>query len=360
MFNKIDMLFFLPPPYGGVSVHVQRLVDYLKKAGIRTRTYRYQEESLSGAEDEYLLPQHIGKRFLPAGLSWLKRIGLKDSFDLVHCHYSISWSYAINKLRLKGIPCVQTIHNSTAPFELERSHILTRLAFKSLVRDDAMQWIAVSDSIAEQLVGLGIRDKQISVIPAFIPPDYSVILPLPSDIQAFIETHSPLLSIYAFSYFPNEPEKEIYRLDDALYALEILKRKYTNIGLIICVPNRESFDFAEVINKKVVSMRLSDSVFIMNKPIEDAWRIWAVSDIFLRPTSKDGDAVAIREALAFGTRVIASDAVVRPEKVRLYPTGNISAMIAEIEENLYQPKLQAENNNENIDKILTIYDRVTS
>jgi len=52
--------------------------------------------------------------------------------------------------------------------------------------------------------------------------------------------------------------------------------------------------------------------------MDEAYPLWKASDIYLRPTSTDGDAVAIREALSLGTPVVASDIVSRPQGVNLY------------------------------------------
>ena len=43
----------------------------------------------------------------------------------------------------------------------------------------------------------------------------------------------------------------------------------------------------------------------------------AGAGVFLRPTSWDGDSVIVREALALGARVIASDLAPRPAGVEL-------------------------------------------
>ena len=45
-------------------------------------------------------------------------------------------------------------------------------------------------------------------------------------------------------------------------------------------------------------------------------------DIYLRPTSTDGDSVAVREALLCGVKVLASDVVDRPTGVNTYRYGN--------------------------------------
>jgi glycosyltransferase involved in cell wall biosynthesis len=55
--------------------------------------------------------------------------------------------------------------------------------------------------------------------------------------------------------------------------------------------------------------------------------VYAVADVFLRPTTTDGDANSIREALHFGIPVVASDVIPRPAGCRLYPFGNHEELV---------------------------------
>src|SRR5439155_104160 len=50
------------------------------------------------------------------------------------------------------------------------------------------------------------------------------------------------------------------------------------------------------------------------------------SDVFLRPTRADGDSICVREALALGSRVVASDVVARPAGTFVFPSENPAAL----------------------------------
>ena len=64
----------------------------------------------------------------------------------------------------------------------------------------------------------------------------------------------------------------------------------------------------------------------------------ARSDVFLRTTHYDGDAISVREALWLGTPVIATDNGMRPTGVRLVPVGNVTALTYAILEQLELPR----------------------
>jgi len=56
------------------------------------------------------------------------------------------------------------------------------------------------------------------------------------------------------------------------------------------------------------------------------------TDIVLRPTNTDGDALTVREGLFLGKPVIASDVVIRPEGTKLFKTrdaGSLAQAIAQ-------------------------------
>jgi hypothetical protein len=59
----------------------------------------------------------------------------------------------------------------------------------------------------------------------------------------------------------------------------------------------------------------------------DFYEALDAADVYLRPTSTDGNSVAVLEALTLGTPVLASDAVPRPHGVRTYAFGDAEAFL---------------------------------
>jgi glycosyltransferase involved in cell wall biosynthesis len=71
---------------------------------------------------------------------------------------------------------------------------------------------------------------------------------------------------------------------------------------------------------------LAGAVHLMGElPRQRALAIVAACDVFVRPTLADGDAISVREALALGRPVVASDVGARPAGVRLFPAGDAEA-----------------------------------
>ena len=69
----------------------------------------------------------------------------------------------------------------------------------------------------------------------------------------------------------------------------------------------------------------------------EALAVLRACDVFLRPTRADGDSISVREALALGVRVVASDAAVRPAGVHCHAAGSGAALAEAIREVLALP-----------------------
>ena len=63
--------------------------------------------------------------------------------------------------------------------------------------------------------------------------------------------------------------------------------------------------------------------------------------IFVRPTYTDGDSISVREALALGISVIASDTGYRPDGVILFRKGNLQDFASKLRHALEHPDERA-------------------
>ena len=86
----------------------------------------------------------------------------------------------------------------------------------------------------------------------------------------------------------------------------------------------------------------------------------ARSDIFVRPTFSDGDAISVREAIELGTPVVASDVVSRPAGTVCFKTGDASDLVSKIESVLAlgarQPGPGSEPAGNGIQRLMELYD----
>jgi glycosyltransferase involved in cell wall biosynthesis len=54
------------------------------------------------------------------------------------------------------------------------------------------------------------------------------------------------------------------------------------------------------------------------------------SSVFVRPTFRDGDSISVREALALGLPVVASDIGTRPAGTIVFEPGNVGELVEEL------------------------------
>ena len=105
-----------------------------------------------------------------------------------------------------------------------------------------------------------------------------------------------------------------------------------------------------------------DKNFIFITQNYQFYPILMASDLFVRPTNTDGDAISIREALHFRIPSVVSDAVPRPKGTNLFKNRDIHSFTIKVENILenYETnkreleKLELENN---FDKIISVYQK---
>lgn len=104
----------------------------------------------------------------------------------------------------------------------------------------------------------------------------------------------------------------------AVDVVHLVRRDWPDARLWILAYDQDGPDLARL-RGSVADLDWVDLSFNLTRAQVSA--ALARSDVFLRPTDWDGDSVILREALAVGTRVVASDVSSRPEGVELSGLG---------------------------------------
>ncbi len=278
----------LPPPWGGVAVHVQRLLARLRRSGVKVRLWDQRLLRGRWAERAILAPEPIIHYH---GHSWGARARL-------------SWAALLGK----GV--VFTVHS------LRREpppRVARRFEFR-LALEKAF-FVASSGEVAEKLRALGA--KKIFAIPTYIKP---LRWPEPPEaLRKFAERHRPLLLVVAHNARPGSRQRDFYGLLDALEAAEKLRGEFPDLGLVIYLAKPGPL-FPEL------KRRLRSWVLLRLGAPEPSWAALKVADLFLRPTESDTTAISLWEAAEAGVRAVASDAVPRPPWVLTYRAGDPLAL----------------------------------
>ena len=188
-------------------------------------------------------------------------------------------------------------------------HATLRAAGGCIVRNAAAR---------EAVIALGTAPAKVRVIPGFygVTPREVGRVPLPA--ARFRRGHRPLIGMIA------SPGPE-YGLALLIDAAAHLRPRHPELGVLLIGPDR-----------------LVDGHPTWALPLGELERpgvlaVMRTLDVFVRPTYFDGDASSVREALATGVRVVASDTAVRPAGVRTFRRGDADALAASIGAALQEP-----------------------
>ncbi len=359
---KIALIGSYPPPYGGVSMHVQRLHLNLLKNNNQAHVFNM-SSSVNGAENVLNMKQLS---------SWIRIAFLEK--DIFHIHTTgknwiwVAFYYVLSKVKRSKL----IISYHSLRYNYHDFSDLSRKALQTIFNNTS-HFIVTNSEIKKTLITLGANEKKISIIPAFLPPinSGSSKNKLPEEINRFIKIHQPVISAYAYTLKDASPNlhgmgtTDMYGVDLLVDICIILKRKYPGIGVVLCV-TRFNDEFAlKSLRLKIHDNNISDNFLIYNKPIEGLYNLWLKSDIYVRPTLSDGDSVALREALLLETPSVASDAVLRPEGTVVFKSQDVNDFaekVNDIIENYSYYKSNTKNIHmeNNFDKIIHIYRRVLS
>jgi glycosyltransferase involved in cell wall biosynthesis len=297
---KVLQVGDFPPPAGGVATHVEELFHAVRTAG---------------GESQVL---DIGKGQLPAdGVvpagsmpSFAAQLTAKAARGFrIHLHTNganpKSWMLAqacAAAARLSG-GAIVTLHSGLGPAWLAEK--ASRRAMARAVLKQFSSVIAVSAPIRDALEECGVHG--VIVLPAF--SDASVKPGTPPD--GFDEFRAEAKPLYCAMIAPR-PE---YGAEILLRAFAEVRNNLSHARLALYGPGSEDVRAEGVRGFGELSRA-------------QALAVTAGCEIFVRPTLADGDSVSVREALALGRTVVATDVGTRPPEVRLVPPGDAKALAA--------------------------------
>ncbi len=309
---RISLIGIYPPPWGGVSVHLQRLDAFLKAGGFDSHVY---DPRWSGAGSECSRLWHPKIRGIQ--LAWLARRGL------VHFHVSdVGAMKPALRLAEKGGRVIVTLHNGRIVDELMTSHPGEIPALKKLAAV-----VAVSEPVRGQLRTLGIEEERLHCIPAYLHPVVS------RNRQREIHEQFPRLAeadpvLTANASNANSYNgRQLYGLDMMLEAVAVLKKEFPRILAVFVQSVAGDPKWERWVGDRVSELGIQSHFTYSSRPCSYP-DLLAQSHVFVRPTNTDGDAISIREALYLNKAVAASDCVPRPAGVRTFRTRDMDSLLS--------------------------------
>jgi glycogen(starch) synthase len=306
-----------PPPHGGVSVHIAELKRRAAHQGIPCRvlnTDRAAEPS----------PHYIPVRRAGGFLFQLVQHALRGWTIHIHTngHNLKSWlvAFAGGLAGRLGPGSLLTLHSGKLPEYLQASRRRQWLA--RLTCRHFRQITCVSPQLRQAVEGLGVPSSRIEVLPAFQGlTKHSGQWSLSPRFEKWFESHDPVFCLTG----SNSPE---YGVELLVQAIARMADRYKNAGCLLIGLGEEAKNVRHLIDQQ----NLTRSVLMLGDvPHDECLHVISRSVALIRPTFADGDSISVREALALGVPVIASNVTTRPEGTILFETGNSDDLMKKME-----------------------------
>lgn len=312
-----------PPPLGGVSAHVARVVTLLERStGLKVGVLN-----------------HFGSDAAPVVIGALKRNplryfaeGRRTRARLFHYHHSrrsVLIAFVLGQRRSDS-RFVMTIHGLVAARRLNsRLPLVGRITTWALDRFDRI--VVVNPEIESELRE-HVRPERLLMLPAFVPPTEQEAREYGPEPRAFFASGKVMI-VSAYRVQPLSGGRELYGLDLAVDAFLRLAPAEPELKLAVLLARAPSWPrerlFARRLRRRLQEAGFGSRVlWLTGLPLVPALQ----HDVVLvRPTRHDGDAVSIREALAADVPVVASDVVGRPSGVVTFPSGSLGDLCAAIQ-----------------------------
>ncbi len=342
-----------PPPYGGISVHLERLIPFLDKLGYffilynisTTRSIHNKVISINRFKTIYFIIICLFKK--------------GKIFHLYSPNWYVRLIFAFFTMFRKGKFIIS----------IQGPSISDALKSKFKIRGNITKWIincmdkiiACNNQIKSECIEFINDPNKVLMIPAFIPPLDNEIDDPPKYILDYIRKHSPTIVATGWIGVKYDGDDD-YGIDMLIYLVQKLILKYPEIGLIIKINGGTSDEIIEeTINSAFKSV--GNHILFINEPLKDVVGLYKNCDLFCRPTKSEGDAVSVRESLFVGTPVIASNVGQRPKNCFLFESRNFNDLYNVTIDALSQQKKYIKKNNIsseslNSDKLLKVYNNI--
>jgi glycosyltransferase involved in cell wall biosynthesis len=327
-----------------VQTNLVAIRNYLLKQGCSCQAINITRHRRADADGVYY----------PGNAFELVRLLLRLRYDVLHLHIGGHLSRRLLALSvvcclMPGSKTVLSFHSGGYPSSPAGKSAAPRtLRGWVMRRFDGI--IAVNREIADLFARFGVPAARLRLIPphSVSPPPPA---PLPDPLARFFNQRQPRLITVGLL----EPEYDLALQIDVL--AKVLER-HPHAGLAIV----GSGSLEEMLRQRIAGQPYHDRILLCGDLAhEDTLRAIAGSELVLRTTLYNGDSVSVREALALGKPVIATDNGMRPAGVRLIPAQAPGKLLEAIEAALAAgaPPLQAaageEYGEENLEAVVRFY-----
>jgi glycosyltransferase involved in cell wall biosynthesis len=168
-------------------------------------------------------------------------------------------------------------------------------------------------------------------------------------MEEFINKHEYSISSNAHRVI-NNVFGDLYGIDQLIDLMNrLVNEKGLDVGMVFCIADIFDHEYYDKCVARIEELGLTEHFcFAVNSPV-NGFEVWAHTDLFVRATMSDMEGVSVKEALQFGTPVVASDVCTRPKEAVLYKTGDadnlfekVYPLLMERKRVVYTPEVRVE------------------
>lgn len=321
--DKILVIGICPPPFGGVSVFLDRLFKMMRHCDYNVTFF----DVMLPNKDVNDMRKY--KRYCIFELAWFL---LKGDFSVIHLHCP-SIKYFLLLLAFKKMKKFKVFFTDYNPRLFPSNGKIKGMCYRwALSRLDGL--IVVAEHILrvyqEHRVAL---PKLVFVRHCFLPPpeaeEMRIWQSYPKEVIDFIGSRTPFLiaNASAVNFFQGT---DLYGIDMCINVTAKLIRKYPNIGFVFALANSGIYESYLARMKEVVfELGLQDHfMFLIDQ--KEIWPLFKKANLMIRPTYSDGFSGSVVEALFLGCKTIASDVCERPDETLMFKNRDLNDLYEKI------------------------------
>ncbi len=326
LFKKKKLLIIgpYPPPFGGVSIHIKRLIALL---GDNMEILKI-DESFHKKSTTFNLRYFNFFRYF--------QLVLKANIIHIHSgHYFLRFiHFCTSKILQKKLIITVHAYEEKGKTFIEKYIDLFIFKHSTLV-------IFVSEEIS-QIFNL----KNSLIKNAFLPPQLYEEDLLPLEINNWIidkKKKGYYICCANASRLDMCNNEDLYGLDLSINAAKKCREQNLKIAFVFIVSDTTGILNIGLYEDRIQKYDLTN-LFFLHKFSISFIKLIEQADIVLRPTNTDGDAITVREGLFLGKKVIASDVVKRPPGTYIFKNRDLNSLTGV----LHEVENELKNNSRNI------------